>query len=626
MRRIHLLAWLLAGIATLTACGGSKSSTTPPPGPTGWTVLVYMTADNNLEEDALRDLTEMASVGSSAGLRFVVQADRSPGEYAGGVLNLPDWTSTKRLLVKQGQLEQLQDLGEVNMGLASSLSDFIHWGVTTYPGERYMLVFWDHGGGWKGFGWDDSSLLAGGGADHLSLDRIVTGVSQGLAGTGVARFDVIGFDACLMATLEVAESLKPYGSYLLASEETEPGHGWDWAAFAGAGTLTPAALGRRVIDGFYAQAQAPQWNDAADVTLSLLDLSKLGPIEAAITTLASSRGTPAAIAPVLGQVATGRQRAAEYGSNPDPAQSYALVDLSGLFAGAPAVAEAAAIQAAVADAVVYQVVGAGKVGSHGLSIYFPMAAANYSSDYDALPGMGAWRTFLGAVYGGGAAQVVPAFDTGGYDATASALTINAVLTAGTESAVTRAFLAYGLPDGGSGAYLFGDAPADVTGNAVSGSWDWSILQVTQGAYKEYGYLSVAQVSATLGAASIPLAYDEPGAAALQMAVWRIVFDTGGNIVSNNVFLYSGGGVAELAPASGSKLRAIVAHMPDFATWTRSWETSAAPGSAGFDATQPLGLEFLTLPAGASVAAVLRVENAGGQGAWLYLPPPTVVKP
>jgi hypothetical protein len=607
-----------AVLATLMACGGGGSK--PPPGPVGnkgWTVLVYMTADNNLEGDAARDLVEMASVASGENLRFVVQADRAVGQFTGPVLNLADWTSTRRLLVRQGQLEQLADLGEVNMGLTATLADFVGWGVRTYPGERYMLVFWDHGGGWKGFGWDDSHALAGGEPDHLTLDRIAAGVSQGLSGTGVAKLDVIGFDACLMATLEVAVSVQPSASYLLASEEVEPGHGWDWAAFGGGGLLDPVALGRKVADGFYAQAASPTWHDSADVTLSLVDLAKLGPIQAALSGLAGTYGSAGAVAPVLNAVAAGRRAAQEYAASPDPAQAYSLVDMVDLFAGMGGVAGAPAVQAAVGAAVVYQVAGSAKAGSHGLSIYFPPDGP-LPAGYGALPGMGPWRTFLTAVYGGGAAQVVPTFVSGDSTPVPAGLTMTGLLGAGTEGAVASAVLAYGVADGAGGAFLLGDSPADVTGATVTGSWDWTALQVVQGATREYGYLSVELVSPTLGAASIPLGYQEVAGGALDMALWRIVFDAGGSIVSNNVFLYSGGGVAELAPAAGSRLYPLVRLMPAVATWSSTWVRADGGVGTGFDASQPLDLDLPALPSGTSYAPVLRVENAGGEGDWLYL--------
>ena len=624
MRLRYASSLLASWVLLLAACGGGGGTTTPALGPVGtkgWTVLVYMTADNNLEGDALKDLTEMASIDSGADLRFVVQADRAVGEATGPVLNLGDFTTAKRFVVRKGLVQDQVDLGELNMGLTSTLADFVTWGIKTYPGERYMLVFWDHGGGWKGFGWDDSNLLPGGEPDHLSLNRIATGVQQGLAATTVAKFDMIGFDACLMATIEVAESVKPYASYLLASEEVEPGHGWDWAAFGGGGLLAPVDLGKKVIDGFWAQSSSAPWNDAAGVTLSLVDLGMLGSIETAMASLAASYPNATLVAPVLGSVANGRQKAVEYASNPDPAQAYQLVDAWHLFSGMSGVTGASALQTAVAGAVAYERHGQAKEGSHGLSIYFPVDPAYYNAGYDSLPGMGPWRTFLGAVYGGGTAQSVPQFLSGSDSVLAAGLTVSGVVDGTTTSGLNKAYLVYGLDAGGTastpgGAIMLGDQPAAVSGTSVTGTWDWSIPQISQGAYAELGYVSFEVLSNGVFNASFPMAYEASPGATLEFAVWQLSVTGAGALLSNSVFLYSGGGVAQLNPAPGSKLRSLVRSMPALPTWAFTWLLFDATG-AGFDATKPLAIDFPVVPAGTIGAAVLRVENTAEEGSWIY---------
>jgi hypothetical protein len=62
--------------------------------------------------------------------------------------------------------------------------------------------------------------------------RRLAGIRQGLRAANVAKFDVIGFDACFMANWEVLVALQPLAELVLASEETEPGAGWDWGVFA----------------------------------------------------------------------------------------------------------------------------------------------------------------------------------------------------------------------------------------------------------------------------------------------------------------------------------------------------------------------------------------------------------
>jgi len=53
----------------------------------------------------------------------------------------------------------------------------------------------------------------------------LVGLDSALKSAGI-KFDFIGFDACLMATVETALTMSQYGDYLIASEETEPGVGW----------------------------------------------------------------------------------------------------------------------------------------------------------------------------------------------------------------------------------------------------------------------------------------------------------------------------------------------------------------------------------------------------------------
>src|SRR5690606_23301949 len=102
-------------------------------------------------------------------------------------------------------------------------------------------------------------------------------------------FDLLGFDACLMAGYEVASPLRDYGTYLLASEEVEPRFGWDWTSFGlpAAGLGTPA-LAEQVIAGFEARALRDK---ELSTTLSLVDLTQLDRLDAAVGELATAIGS-----------------------------------------------------------------------------------------------------------------------------------------------------------------------------------------------------------------------------------------------------------------------------------------------------------------------------------------------
>jgi len=599
---------LIAAMAA--ACGGGGAAPDPggPPTTQGWTVLVYMAADNDLEPAGLQDLLEMSAIGSSANLRFVVQADRAVGEYTGGLLGQPEWTGARRFLVQQGSLQLLSNLGTVDMAASATLADFITWGVTTYPGERTMLVLWDHGGAWTGFGVDYSA------GAMMGLNQIAAGVTQGLAGAGLARLDVLGFDACLMASVEVAEALKGKASYLLASEEVEPGHGWDYRAFGGGGALDPVALSKKVIDGYMVQATAE--NTVASVTLSLVDLSKLGPIESALAGLAAAYPSGAAVAPLLPAIAQGRNAAHAYGANPDPARAFHSLDVADLVDNLTGVTGAAALKAAALGAVIYQRTGQAQVASRGLAIYFPPGPASYKAEYDALPGMGAWRTFLASVYGSSGSAAVPGFASGSLDPTNALLTVTGDLGT-TGGAAVSATIYHGVRGAGTVAFLYGEEPASISGNTVTGTWDWSFMTLGQGLYQEFGYLALRDNGDGTFAAIIPFLYDLPAGGGTLDAFRVIAFNGAGALLSDTLYaVQSGGAVGALAPVAGSKLRARVLRLADATVNDGTWVPYSNPGD-GFDATQDVLLDFVTLNVGAGYFVGMDALNANGVGGWLY---------
>src|SRR5690606_5837113 len=117
---------------------------------------------------------------------------------------------------------ELEDLGTVNTGDPAFLADFIRNGILAYPAEHYALVLSDHGASWPGVGADGSSNN-----DTLTVPELEKALATALDGLAIGTLDMVGFDACLMATYEVASALAPYADRLVASQELEPGHGWD---------------------------------------------------------------------------------------------------------------------------------------------------------------------------------------------------------------------------------------------------------------------------------------------------------------------------------------------------------------------------------------------------------------
>jgi hypothetical protein len=208
-----------------------------------WTVMVYLDGDNNLETYGIQDLNEMEMVGSTTDVNIVVQIDRIPysvlaenhQEYTDDTSN-GNWTTTRRYYITKdlnpGKISSalIGDLGELNMGDPTTLIDFADWAITNYPAKKYLLVIWNHGGGFRAPGsnltkdiaWDDTS-----GGDKITMSELEDALSAITAQIG-KNIDLVGMDACFMAMTEVAYQIKDYADLLVTSEESEPNEGWPY--------------------------------------------------------------------------------------------------------------------------------------------------------------------------------------------------------------------------------------------------------------------------------------------------------------------------------------------------------------------------------------------------------------
>ena len=168
-----------------------------------------------------------------------------------------------------------------HMGDESSLKLFLDYLRDGYANfDQRFLTLWDHGGSYRGFG-NDTNFNN----DGLWLDEMARAFERSQAGT----FDLIGFDACFMASVEVAKIIAPNARYMIASEELEPGHGWLWSAviqsYAREDSIVEA--GKQMVDNFVQDV-----HDSEDdgKTLSLLDLSRYDRLEAALNPVVSAYG------------------------------------------------------------------------------------------------------------------------------------------------------------------------------------------------------------------------------------------------------------------------------------------------------------------------------------------------
>ncbi len=323
------------------------------------TMMVYM-CGTDLESKngmATADLLEMTKADLNSNVSIIV--------YTGGCKQWKNSiiSSSKNQIykVEKGGLQCLvKDDGTGAMTDPNTLSSFIRWAAKNYPANRNMLVFWDHGGGSiSGYGYDEKNSRAG----SMNL----TGVNKALADGGV-KFDMIGFDCCLMATAENALMCADYGDYMVASEETEPGVGWyytNWlSALAANPSMPTIELGKRIVDDFVDVCRQTCGNQLA--TLSVIDLAELEHTFPAELKSFAQNTISLIQNDNFKTVSNARGNTREFATSSKIDQ----VDLVHLAANIGS-AEGKAMTEAILNAVKYNRTSTSINNAYGLSIYFP---------------------------------------------------------------------------------------------------------------------------------------------------------------------------------------------------------------------------------------------------------------
>ena len=231
------------------------------------TIMVYMCGTDLESRSGMgtSDLQEMLNANLSDKVNLIV--------YTGGCNkwknNVVSNSKNQIYQIKNGKMQLLKEEASVSMTDPDTLTNFIKWATKNYPANRNQLIFWDHGGGSiSGFGYDEKYKNSG----SMNLAEI----NQALKKAGVT-YDFVGFDACLMATLENALMLTSYADYMIASEETEPGVGWyytDWlTALSEDTSMSTIEIGKNIVDDFVDTCNKKCIGQKT--TLSVVDLAEL---------------------------------------------------------------------------------------------------------------------------------------------------------------------------------------------------------------------------------------------------------------------------------------------------------------------------------------------------------------
>ncbi len=231
-----------------------------------YTLMVYVNG-SDLETDggyATTDIEEMLYATIDEKVNVVIQTGGT------GQWQNYDIQNNERYTIEDGSLVLLEDdFAEHDMLTPEALTNFIEFSKENYEADRYALIMWNHGGGAiSGFGYDETVE----GEDTLTIDEI----GEALDNTDIL-FDFVGFDACLMATIETAYMLNGNAKYLVASEELEPGTGWNYTdilnTLSANTDIDTVEFGKAIADSFIESNTGLLWDEEA--TLSVIDVENI---------------------------------------------------------------------------------------------------------------------------------------------------------------------------------------------------------------------------------------------------------------------------------------------------------------------------------------------------------------
>nr|WP_246241180.1 clostripain-related cysteine peptidase [Anaerocolumna sedimenticola] len=383
----------------LTACGAEKSvpsedtqdTVESVSTDTEWTVYWYL-CGSDLESNycaATNDLAELMDVKLPENVKVIIQT----GGTSSWQNEVVSADTLGRYVYDHNGLQLVEELPSASMGDAQTLKDFLTFGKENYPAKRTAVVFWNHGGGSvSGAAFDELY-----GMDSLSLAEMYQAFSETFGENPQNQpVDIIGFDTCLMATVDTAYTFSDIGKYLVASQEVEPGNGWLYSgwlgALAGTPDMEPLELSKVICDSYVQGCEEVGTED--NITLSVTDLSKISNLVAAYDdfgkeALASALENPTFFAH-FSQIANNVEN---YGGNTREQGYTNMTDLGTLaLKSSELLPETSGIvTAAITNCVVYKVNGKYRPESAGLSCYY-----SYNGDvedFNAYAGIGPADSF-----------------------------------------------------------------------------------------------------------------------------------------------------------------------------------------------------------------------------------------
>ena len=327
------------------------------------TIMIYLVG-SDLESDAFaatRDINEIMRTKKADDMNILI--------YTGGTKkwHKTDIPNKKHAIFKitNDGLEKLDEYidGTNNTLEPKNLAYFLKYGYENYKTENYALILWDHGAGpIYGYGHDEYNIY-----DTMTLLELKEALDSSPFNGG-NKLEFIGFDACLMGSVEVASMLSDYSEYMIASQEVEPGAGWNYSFIEKIDDdTTTVALGKLIVDYYDDYYSARKTINGT--SLALLRLNQAENVEKRLNELFEVADKN--LETEFAYISRSRSDSMEYGKMPGDSYNYNLVDLLDFIEKLPDKynREVENLKSAIHDLVLYQKTDL--EDTNGISIYFP---------------------------------------------------------------------------------------------------------------------------------------------------------------------------------------------------------------------------------------------------------------
>ncbi len=178
-----------------------------------WTTFMWFCGDGNLADwnMMLCDIHFLEFVSDSEEVNIVCILDRQ--EHGDTKIVKIQYGESAYYNITEINPEWTEH--ELNLGDPDPLLQFLKWGATEYPAYKYNVHLVNHGGGWRGMCWDESSH------DHLSLPEIRWVCEEFKTFTG-RNIDILSTEGCLVGMLEFGYELRDTCDYFVGGST----YGW----------------------------------------------------------------------------------------------------------------------------------------------------------------------------------------------------------------------------------------------------------------------------------------------------------------------------------------------------------------------------------------------------------------